>query len=368
VTGRHRHPATRPVAAAIGLLVALAVSGWLLASPTPQPEGSARSGPGSNRLAAVWPKAKLTEYADSSPYRPVLFLNLTTSVGTSAASDGGQRLLLVRRGHKPRVLHTMDPDAQPGFGAIASDGRTITWVESMPGESGRAGTTLWRAGVAGGGVRKLTGDTGNAVFSGSQYDLQIVGKRLYWTAQPSRKVTEVRSMPLEGGAVRTQRLTGAYALTRWPWAVSVGGAGTDPVKLHNVDTGRTVTVPPGNGEMTSCGPAWCRVVTLGSGGVTRLAVMRPDGSKRRQVPGAHGQAVNPAVVDVMLADRFEPVTVSARNSSGKNQQLWLFDAKTGRLVLVSDTVSTVRGRGDFLWWSTGEAERQRWHVLDLRSL
>ena len=367
MTGQHRHPATRPVTALVGLVVALAVSGWLLASPTPQPT-TTTSGPASNRLAAVWPKARLSEYADASPYRPVLFLDLTTSVGTSAGSDGGQRLLLVRRGQKPRVLHTMGADAQPGFGAVASDGRSIAWVESMPGDAGRADTTLWISDAAGGGVRKLTGDTGNATFSGSQYDLQIVAGRLYWTAQPSREVTEVRSVSLQGGPVRIQRVPGTYALTRWPWTVSVGGAGTDPVKLHNVTTGRTVTVPPGNGAMTSCGPTWCRVVILGSGGVTRLSVIRPDGSQRREVPSARGQAVNPAVVDVMLADRFEPVTVSPRDSSGKNQQLWLFDARTGRLVQVSDTVGTVRGRGRFLWWSTGEAERKRWHVLDLKSL
>src|SRR5919198_1850175 len=84
------------------------------------------------------------------------------------------------------------------------------------------------------GEGKLTGDTGNATFSGSQYDLQIVAGRLYWTAQPSREVTEVRSVSLQGGPVRIQRVPGTYALTRWPWTVSVGGAGTDPVKLHNV--------------------------------------------------------------------------------------------------------------------------------------
>ena len=51
-----------------------------------------------------------------------------------------------------------------------------------------------------------------------------------------------------------------------------------------------------------------------------------------------------------------------------NSQLYVFDTKERKLVLVSGGVATVIARGAMLWWSTGDNETAEWHALDLRTL
>ncbi|MQA24715.1 MAG: hypothetical protein GEU94_04430 [Micromonosporaceae bacterium] len=377
MTGRHRHPATRPIAAGAALVAALAVGGLLLAMPTPEPEQapdrSRAAGP--SRLSDAWPKARTGEYdstlADGASYTPILFLNLTTSVGTAPTLDQErERLLLVAKGRKPRRLGSLPAEVGPGFNGVVSDGERVVWAETVPGSQGVAKTTLWIAEVSGGEARTLTTDTGDVIFFGSQHDLQVVGGRLHWASQPGagkqkRPATEIRSVPLSGGKVEVRTFDGGYSMAGWPWLASITRGGSEPVTLKRATGGRTVTARPGAGELLTCGARWCRVIVLGDQGRTRLDVMKPNGSARRRVAG--GDAT-PAVVDIMLLGRFEPLTAAARNGSAADQRLLLYDGKTRRTVLVADSLGTVHGRDGFLWWSVGEAEVKRWHVLDLRSL
>ncbi|MGH3735865.1 MAG: hypothetical protein ACRDT6_09630 [Micromonosporaceae bacterium] len=374
--GRHRHPATRRLSLGIGLVVALVAGMVMLWLPTPggqrDPAAPAASGP--LRLTGAWPRAKVTEVsttlADGTSYTPLLFVAADRSVGTAATQDGAQQRLLLLDAGRPRQLHSLDEGARPGFNAVVSDGKRLVWAETLPGDAGVADTTFWVAELSGGAPRKLTGDTGDVIFFGSQYDIQLVDGRLWWAAQPpdagpGNIVTELRSVPLDGGEVAKERIDGGYALAQWPWLVTIGGADTGPTKVRKATGGAPREVPAGSGEMVTCGAVWCRVIVLGNEGVARLDLMRTDGSGRRRIAGS---AATPAVFDVMLADRFEPLTAAARNGSAQDQRLLLYDAKTGRTVIVADAIGMVRGRDGFLWWTSGTGETQRWQVLDLRSL
>ncbi|MGH3713742.1 MAG: hypothetical protein ACRDT4_09835 [Micromonosporaceae bacterium] len=370
--GRHRHPATGRLSLGIGLVVALVAGAVVLWLPSPgrdQPAAPAPTGP--LRLTGEFPKATLgqlpTTLPDGTSYTPLMFLKSDLSVGTAGSPGSTQRLLLYGKG-EPRQLHTLDAAARPGFNAVTSDGERVVWAETVPGAGSAAVTTFWVADLAGGAARKITDDTGDVIFFGSQYDLQLVDGRLHWAAVPpgaGDPATELRSVPVGGGKVSVTQIKGGYALARWPWLVTIGGTGEGPTKVRKATGGPESQVPAGSGEMVTCGAVWCRVVVLGTQGTARLDLMRTDGSKRRQVTGS---AATPAVFDVMLLDRFEPLVAAARNGSAQDQRLLLYDATTRKTMIVADAVGTVRGRDGFLWWTSGKAETQRWHVLDLRSL
>ena len=69
-----------------------------------------------------------------------------------------------------------------------------------------------------------------------------------------------------------------------------------------------------------------------------------------------------------LLDRFEVVSQGSDAGPTGNSQLYVFDTKERKLVLVSGGVATVIARGAMLWWSTGDNETAEWHALDLRTL
>ena len=54
----------------------------------------------------------------------------------------------------------------------------------------------------------------------------------------------VRSVTLDGTGLTTKRLTGSFALTAWPWAVTVDGGRGKPVDLVNYDTDARRSVAP----------------------------------------------------------------------------------------------------------------------------
>jgi hypothetical protein len=368
-----RRPARRRVAGLAGLAVALAAAGTLLAlSPDPKQP----AGPQSPRtVPQVWPGAERADLPgglpDGAMYSPVYFLDAKASLGTAPDPAGTtQRLVLRGADGSVRELRRLPVDGTPQFGGFVRAGDEVAWAESVSGADGTARTRMWVANVASGAApRLLTEDTGDVVLFNSQYDMVIAGDRLYWVAVSPQgdTATEVRSVPLAGGAVSVREEPGAWALSAWPWLVSAGSGQTGPVQLRNMDTGQVTTVGAAPTELATCGPAWCRVLVLAGDGPSRIDLMRPDGGDRRRVAGG---AATASVIDVALLDRFEVLSQSSGDQSApiSAQQLLLYDLKEKRVVVVADGVGIVQSRGGLLWWSTGNSETTAWHTLDLRTL
>jgi hypothetical protein len=199
---------------------------------------------------------------------------------------------------------------------------------------------------------------------GSTYDLEVVADRLYWTATPAgADRTELRSVPLRGGPVRVDTLPGAWAMSAWPWLVSAPSATGAPMRLYDVDTRTTVTVPAPAHQQVSCSPAWCRIVPPDPR-TGRTQLIRPDGSDRREVGPA---GALPVSGDVAARDRFEPMLVPP-SGSGLGARLVLHDLAAARDVVVAPIVTNASADADHLWWSTGDNETLAWYGLDLRTL
>jgi hypothetical protein len=368
-----RRPARRRVAGLAGLAVALAAAGTLLAL---SPEHQRPTGPQPPRTVAdVWPGAERADLPGALPdgpiYSPAYFLDARTSLGT-APDPGGthQRLVLRAADGSVRELRRLPVDGTPQFGGFVHAGDEVAWAESVSGADGTARTRMWIANVANGAApRMLTQDTGDVVLFNSQYDMVIAGGRLHWVSVSPQgdTATEIRSVPLAGGAVSVRTEPGAWALSAWPWLVSAGSGQTGPVQLRNLDTGQVSTVEAAATELATCGPAWCRVLVLAGDAPSRIDLMRPDGSDRRRVAGG---AATASVIDVALLDRFEVLSQSSGDQSApiSAQQLLVYDLKEKRVVVVADGVGIVQSRGGLLWWSTGESETAAWHTLDLRTL
>lgn len=361
------------------LAVALVAAAVLVAIPVTRRAGS--SGP--LTLAGAWPQARVGSLPAAAPegpaYQPLFVLDGQTSVGTAPTPDGTrQRLLLISGDGPPRELRSLPISVDPTFGAVTADGDLLAWAETTNDASGQAGTRLyavnWRSA---GAPRLLTGDTGAVVFFNSQYDLVIAEDRLHWVSvSPSEeRFTEMRSVPLAGGAVTVRTEPGEWAWSAWPWLVSAASGQDGPgaaagvtgeVQLRDIQQRKRFTVPAGATELVTCSPVWCRVQVLSADGPARLDLMRPDGGDRRQMAGP---AETAAVTDVALLDRFEPLTrVGAQGAAVSNQELLLYDAKRRQTVAIASGVGTVVARAGILWWSTGDLETTAWHTLDLREL
>jgi hypothetical protein len=335
----------------VALGVALAFTGWLTAvAPTrPAPEPATLTDV--RKLAQVWPSARIAtspvRLPDGTDYTPQLYLTADTSIGT-APGAGTTRLVLRRGADPPRELRQALE-----FAAFTTDGSQVYWAETSAGADGRAVTSLWRADP----VVQLVPDAGPAMFATSQYALQVAAGSLHWiTAGPDdQNTTGLRSVPAAGGAVGVRPLPGLFALSAWPWLVSTSSA-RGPLDLLDIDTGQRVRVPVAAAETAVCGPTWCRLRVVTQSGVSRLDLMRPDGSDRHRIAGGTFTASAP---DVALLDRFEVMSGGDRVRS-----LRLYDEKRRTIVAVADDATGITARDGKLWWSSAGS----WHVLDLATL
>ncbi|GIE49015.1 hypothetical protein Ani05nite_25490 [Amorphoplanes nipponensis] len=348
----------------LGLGTALAAGVALLMLPA---GGNAR--PAAPVTAAVaWPQAQRgtvqATLADGAEYRPGLFLDAHTSIGTAASPDGRYlRLVRVGADGAVRQLRRLPRDRHPSFQALTAADGVLAWVESTDGGT----LQLWTAGPGDGRApRELTADLGRAEFYQSQYDLVVAGGRVHWVAAGGGDVTRVRSVALTGGPVSTRDEPGTWKLSAYPWLVNGVNDTTGSTLLLDLGTGRDTAVRrPRERATTACSPAWCRVVSLTGEGRNRIELMRPDGSARRQVAGDTAATV---IVDVAPLDRFEVLARIGPNSElTGNNELIAVELATRRTVQVSPDAGSVSYRGGMLWWSTGNLDAIVWHALDLRT-
>lgn len=354
----------------VAVAVALAAGAALLLPSTRPP--AAKPPPGRAPATVAWPKADRADIPGNLPdgpiFTPALFVDARTAAGTAPSPDARTLRLLIRHGDGTlRELRRLPLDRNPEFGAVTAHGDDLVWTES----AGRGRPRLWTANLRDRApARLLTADTGDALFYGSQYDLVVFGGRVYWAAANGPD-TEIRSVALTGGPVRVRAEPGTWALSGWPWLVD-GADGTGTRTLRNLATGRDTEVRAGGGELTTCGPLWCRVMVLSTGhsgggtGLVRIDLMHPDGSGRRRIAGS---AAGAAVTDVAELNRFEILSEARPNADLTGTEgLLVYDIATGRTVDVSAAASAAFSRGGVLWWSTGDQDTTVWHTIDLRTV
>jgi hypothetical protein len=348
---------------AVSLAVAL-VAGGALVIRGPEPDRAAATGPVA--AAVAWPRAARADLLGFLPdgplFTPGYFLDARTAIGTAPSPDGAALRLVRVSGSTVRELRRLPLADNPDFGNFAGADGVVVWTESTNGSPVR----LWALDTRGRTpARRVTADTGNAVFYGSGYDLVIAGGRVYWTAAGrDPTVTEIRSVALTGGAVRIRRESGVWALSAWPWLTS--GEQSLTVRLVNLDTGRTIAVRGSGPELSTCGPTWCRVTVLNAGGQVRVDLMRTGGGDRRRIAGSTTSA---AVTDVAVLDRFEILSEAGPDSAVTGTaRLLVYDIATQRTVDVSAEVTGAFSRGGVLWWGTGEPDDLTWHTIDLRTV
>jgi hypothetical protein len=349
----------------LGLAAALAAGAALLVLPA---GGNAQ--PAAPVTAAVaWPQAQRgtvqPTLPDGTEYRPGLFLDARTSIGTATTpNDRFLRLVRVGADGTVRQLRRLPRAQHPSFQALTATGDVLAWVESTDGGRRR----LLTAGLTGTAApRELTADLGRAEFYQSQYDLVIAEGRVHWVAADRGDVTLVRSVALTGGAVSTRREAGTWKLSAYPWLVNGVNDSSGSTQLRNLDTGADSPVRgAGARATTACSPVWCRVASLTRDGENRIELMRPDGSGRERLAGDTAATV---IVDVAPLDRFEVLARVGPNSElTGNNELIAVELATRRTVEISPDAGSVSYRGGMLWWSTGNLDGIVWHSLDLRTI
>jgi hypothetical protein len=348
----------------IALVVALgAGTALLLAGPDRDPAPtSARA-----TLATAWPRAQRADFPANLPdgpiFQPGLFLDARTAIGTAPSPDGRSLRLMLRGAEgEVREMRRRPLSQNPSFDHFAMAGDEVAWTESADGRP----VEIWTADPRTRDARKLTADTGDAVFYGSQYDLVIADGRVHWVAGAGAEATEFRSVPLAGGEVRVRTEPGVWSLTTWPWVTSGAADPTGTTVLRDPTANQERRVPVSGAELASCTPAWCRVMVMAADGLARIDVMRPDGRDRRRIAGAGAGA---AVGDVAILDRFEVLSEARPDSDLTGAEgLLIHDIATGRTVDLSGSVSGAFSRGGVVWWSTGDQDSLVWHTVDLRTV
>jgi hypothetical protein len=350
----------------LGLCAALVASAALLAMP------AAGSGtPAAAMVSAVtaWPQAQRgsvqPKLADGTEYRPGIFLDAHTSVGTAETPDGKfLRLLLLGADDSVRELRRLPRQRHPSFQTFALAGGDLVWVEGTGG--GRP--ALWAAGLKrAGAARRLSADVGHATFYQSQYDLVVAGGRVYWAAAGAANTTDIRSVALTGGPVRSRPQAGTWKLSAFPWLVDGVNQAAGATRLRDLTTGREVAVArAGRRATTACGPAWCRVAALAKDGSNRIDLMHPDGSGRERIAG---DAASTIITDATPLDRFEVLAqVGPTSELTGNNQLIVFEIATRQTVEISPDAGSVSCHDGVLWWTTGNLDGVVWHSLDLRTI
>lgn len=362
----------------LGLGSGLAIIGLLLGLPAPHRPAAGTGGAavvasGPPTLASVWPKAASfpipTSFPDGSGYAPAVIMDASASIGIVSSADGQHTdLAVVPAGGLPRVLQSQLVMAGGSFDGISYTTDRLYWMHTLSDTNGKAQVSLWSAARTGGAADLVTSDVGAPVFYGSQYDVQPVGDRLYWASahvgRPDQ--TEVRSVAQSGGPVTVRVLDGAWAMSAWPWVVTAPSASDAPMLMQNLMTGAQVTVNAPASKQVSCSPTWCRLIPDNSAAGTETDLIRPDGSDQRVIGDANAAAIDS---DVALRDRFEVLmSIITSNARITVSKLALYDIAAKRSVLIESAATNAGGRGDFIWWATGDNETMAWHGLDLRTL
>jgi hypothetical protein len=356
----------RKLPALAGLTVAVVAGGALLAYG---PEREKPAPPARVAVDAAWPGAQRADLpgnlTDGPIFQPGIFLDARTGVGTAPSPDGtAERLVLRAADGGVRELRRRPLSSNPEFGAFAASGDDLVWTESATGVR----TEIWAAKTTGGPARRLTSDTGNAVFFGSQWDLVLAGGRVHWAAAPPKgdKVTEIRSVALTGGAVTVREEPGTWALTAWPWLTDGGGDQAGTTRLRNLATNRETPVETTGAELITCAAVWCRVLVMKGDGLARIDLMHPDGSARRRIAGS---AAGAAITDVAVLDRFEVLSETGPDSELTGRAgLLVYDIAKDRTVQLSAAADGAFSRGGVLWWATGDQDSLVWHTVDLRTV
>ncbi|AGZ43177.1 hypothetical protein [Actinoplanes friuliensis] len=351
----------------LALAIALAAGGALLVFA---PDDKKAAPPAARvALAEAWPGAQRAEIAgnlrDGPIYHPGLFLDARTSVGTAPSPDGTAVRLLVRNADDTiRELRRRPLNKNPEFGNLTTGGDELVWTESADGVP----VEIWTARTTGGPARKVTADTGNALFFGSQWDLALAGGEVHWAAASPQgdKFTEIRSVALAGGTVRKREEPGTWALSAWPWLTEGGGDQAGTTRLRNLDANRETRVEQSGAELATCSPVWCRVLVMNGDGLARIDVMHPDGSARQRIAGP---AASAAITDVGVLDRFEILAEAGPDSDLTGTAgLLIYDITAGRTIDVSPAADGAFSRNGVLWWATGDQDALVWHTLDLRTV
>jgi hypothetical protein len=350
---------------AIGLVVALAAAGALMFR---MPHRDQPAPAGRVSAAVAWPRAQRADMPGNLPDGPVFnpgyFFDAHTVVGTAPSPDGASVRLLYRSGSALRELRRLPLDGSPEFGNFTAAGDELVWTES----TNAARFQVWAVNLRDGTpARRLTADTGNAVFYASQYDVVIAGGRVYWTAAApnGEQATEIRSVALAGGTVQIRKEPGVWGLSAWPWLTN-GGDQASTSRMRNMVTNRDVEVNTTGAELSTCSPTWCRILVMNDGGLVRIDLMHPDGTARQRIAGS---AASAAVGDVAVLDRFEILSESGPNSDLTGTAgLLVYDIASKRTIDIGADVSGAFSRGGVLWWSTGDPDNAVWHTLDLRTV
>jgi hypothetical protein len=366
---------TGRVYTALGIAAGAAAIVFLTVLPAPHRPATAvsaaatRAGPAT--LRTVWPRAVgftiPAGFADGSVYTPRVIIDPATSIGELARPDGIRTdLVVAAAGGPPRVLQAQTVTGGGSYDGITVTAARIYWMRTLSDANGDPHTALWSAARAGGPATQLTAATGAPTFSNSADDLHAVGDRLYWTSghpgHPDQ--TEIRSIPLAGGAVTVRVLAGAWQPTAWPWLVTTPGA-PGPSRLHNLASGaeRTIITPPG--MLASCSPTWCSL-SSDNAAPRPAQLIRPDGTDRRTIGATNAVDID---IDVAPLGRFELLdTVTVESAQIVLSALTLYDIHTRKTVVIDPATTNAASRGNYVWWSTGDNETLTWHGLDLRTL
>lgn len=325
--------------------------------PVPPPQAPVRV-----TAAAAWQGAEQSTVPgtlpDGSEFTPGHFLDARTAVG-AAPGPGGRTLRLVLR-HADgsiRQLRSLPPGGDPiPFASSATD---LVWAEG--------GNQLWAADLRlpRSPARLVTSDLGPGVFTGSPFDLVLHDGKVSWAVRAADAVTEIRSVPVTGGRVTVRAEKGFWGQSAWPWLTD-GSDQTSTARLRDLTTGRDTEVTGSGTELLTCGPAWCRVAVVEARGITRLELMRHDGSGRVAIAG--GTATS-AGTEVAVLDRFALLFETRAVAGQQNTATLLaYDIALASLVEISPSVTEVFTRGGVVWWSTTSGRSRTWHAVDLRTV
>jgi hypothetical protein len=362
---------TTPVRLRLGVIVATGSVGVLLALPLPTPPPPpASTGPLS--LAQAAPEARTVEVPgvlpDGSTFAPSAVVNDTTVVGRISSPDYRQARLAILPVGEPahaRVLQSSTDRNGISIDAVTVSQGRVYWSSNQADDRGATHATLWSVELAGGPPRRLTPDMGQPDYRGSQYDLQVVGDRIYWVATrgTDRVTSEVRSVPVGGGTVQVRPLDGSYTMNVWPWLTSAPMSPGQPTELRNLTTGERRAVPFDSGDQPSCSPTWCRSVPAAAS-TPGIVLSRSDGTGSSRISNGKEHAV---AQDVALLDRFELLAAPVSDLTPYADHLALYDVKTHRRVALG-TATAEGTNGRWIWWATGDNEALTWHLLDLTTL